>query len=200
MVDRHGRPVPDERRAGARSPSLVVVPAMTVADAVVPQASDRGYTLVRERIADVLADLQESLSGIRIIAALQPQPAQRGRSTATSSATYRDANDYTARVSAIYGPGTEPSAPLGQAVVLLDRRPHGARTARCTIGELRRSSSTSTPSSRRSSSSCSSTTPTSGPGRGRQAARAARDRARACPSGRTPSSCRRSRARSRSTT
>ena len=58
-------------------------------------ASDRGYDVVRDRIADVLADLQESLSGIRIITAHN-----RRRHNVVNHRNvvgdYRDANDYTA--------------------------------------------------------------------------------------------------------
>ena len=49
---------------------------------------------------------------------LQPAPAQHHCATATSSATYRDANVYTARVGAIYGPATDMVGVLGQLVVL----------------------------------------------------------------------------------
>lgn len=81
-------------------------------------ASDRGYTRVRDRIADVLADLQESLSGIRIITAHN-----RRRHNVVNHENivgeHRDANLYTARVGAIYGPGTEAAGIVGQALILL---------------------------------------------------------------------------------
>ena len=47
----------------------VIVPAMAVLTLWFRSASERGYTRVRERIADVLGDLSESLAGMRVITA-----------------------------------------------------------------------------------------------------------------------------------
>lgn len=97
---------------------LLVVPVMLVMTWWFRRASDRGYALVRDRIADVLSDLQESLSGIRIITAHN-----RRRHNVIHHenvlGTYADANLYTARVGAIYGPGTELVGVVGQALVIL---------------------------------------------------------------------------------
>jgi ATP-binding cassette, subfamily B, bacterial len=97
---------------------LLVVPTMTIATVWYRKASDRGYTRVRERIAEVLADLQESLSGIRIISAhnRRRHNVQQHRNIVGE---YRGANQYTARVSAVYGPATDLIGAAGQAVVLL---------------------------------------------------------------------------------
>ncbi len=96
---------------------LVVVPVMLVLTLWFRAASDRGYTLVRDRIADVLSDLQESLSGIRVLVAHN-----RRRHNVASHGNivgeYRDANLYTARVGSIYGPATETVGVLAQAVIL----------------------------------------------------------------------------------
>ncbi len=96
---------------------LVVVPVMLALTLWFRAASDRGYTMVRDRIADVLADLQESLSGIRVLVAHN-----RRRHNVASHGNivgeYRDANLYTARVGAIYGPATETVGVLAQAVIL----------------------------------------------------------------------------------
>jgi len=97
---------------------LVVVPAMLALTLWFRSASDRGYLAVRDRIADVMSDLQESLSGIRIITAHN----RRRHNTIHHRnvvGAYRDANDYTAKVGAIYGPGTEALGVIGQAVILL---------------------------------------------------------------------------------
>src|SRR5690606_13615596 len=48
---------------------LLIVPCMVVMTIWFRSASDRGYEVVRDRIADVLAHLPESLSGARIVAA-----------------------------------------------------------------------------------------------------------------------------------
>jgi ATP-binding cassette subfamily B protein len=97
---------------------LLVVPAMTIATIWYRSASDRGYAKVRERIAEVLADLQESLSGIRIISAhnRRRHNVQQHRNIVGE---YQNANQYTARVSAVYGPLTDFIGAAGQAVVLL---------------------------------------------------------------------------------
>jgi len=96
---------------------VVVVPVMLALTLWFRSASDRGYTMVRDRIADVLADLQESLSGIRVLVAHN-----RRRHNVDSHGNivgeYRDANLYTARVGAIYGPATETVGVLAQAMIL----------------------------------------------------------------------------------
>ncbi len=96
---------------------LVVVPAMTVLSLWFRSASDRGYLAVRERIADVLADLQETLAGIRVIAATN-----RRRHNVVQHRNvlgdYRDANVHTARIGALYGPAGDLVGIAGQAVVL----------------------------------------------------------------------------------
>ena len=113
---------------------LLVVPAMTIATIWYRNASDRGYAKVRERIAEVLADLQESLSGIRIISAhnRRRHNVQQHRNIVGE---YQSANQYTARVGAVYGPVTDFIGAVGQAVVLLvggNMVLHGSLT----IGEL----------------------------------------------------------------
>ncbi len=97
---------------------LLVVPTMTIATIWYRNASDRGYTRVRERIAEVLADLQESLSGIRIISAhnRRRHNVQQHRNIVGD---YQSANQYTARVGAVYGPLTDLIGATGQAVILL---------------------------------------------------------------------------------
>jgi ATP-binding cassette, subfamily B, bacterial len=111
-----------------------VVPLMTVATLWFRSVSDRGFLAVRERIADVLADLQESLSGVRVVAAHNRQRHNiiRHRNIVGE---HRDANQYTARASAMYGPGTDAIGLLGQAVIVIV----GARMViaqSLTIGEL----------------------------------------------------------------
>jgi ATP-binding cassette subfamily B protein len=97
---------------------LAVVPVMLLMTLWFRAASDRGYTAVRDRIADVLADLSESLAGIRIIAAYN-----RRRHNVIHHRNvvgeHLDANLYTARVGAIYGPGTEALGIIGQGVILV---------------------------------------------------------------------------------
>ncbi len=96
----------------------VVVPAMVVATLRFRRASDRAYGAVRLRIAEVLADLQESLAGIRVITAHNRQAHDVAHHRAVLR-RYRDANVHTGRLSALYGPGSEAVAVAGQAVVLV---------------------------------------------------------------------------------
>ena len=97
---------------------LVIVPAMVAMTIWFRSESDKGYEAVRERIADVMAHLQESLSGVRIVAAhnRQRQNVVEHRNIAGD---YRRANDHTAMLGAVYGSGSEVVAIVGQALVLL---------------------------------------------------------------------------------
>ena len=65
----------------------------------------------------MLADLSESLHGVRIVTAHNRQRHNviHHRNVVGD---YRDANNYTAHVNAIYGPGTQLLGVLGQAVLL----------------------------------------------------------------------------------
>jgi ATP-binding cassette, subfamily B, bacterial len=97
---------------------FAIVPALVVVTIWFRRASDRGYDMVRDRISELLSHLQESLSGIRIIAAYNRQRHNivEHRNVA---ARYRDANDYTATVGAIYGPSAEIIGLCGQVLVLI---------------------------------------------------------------------------------
>ncbi|WP_419931428.1 ABC transporter ATP-binding protein [Candidatus Poriferisodalis sp.] len=79
--------------------------------------SEQGYAEIRDRIADVLADLSENLAGIRVIAATgrRLENAVRHRKV---TARFRDANLSMSRVQAIYGPSTEAIGIAAQGLVL----------------------------------------------------------------------------------
>ncbi|WP_419911107.1 ABC transporter ATP-binding protein [Candidatus Poriferisodalis sp.] len=79
--------------------------------------SEAGYGEIRDRIADVLADLSENLAGIRVIAATgrRLENALRHRKV---TARFRDANLSMSRVQAIYGPSTEAIGIAAQGLVL----------------------------------------------------------------------------------
>ncbi|HEX4082581.1 MAG TPA: ABC transporter ATP-binding protein, partial [Acidimicrobiales bacterium] len=96
---------------------VIVVPLLVVASLWFRRASERGYSRVRDGIANVLADLSESLHGIRIVAAhnRQRHNVLHHRNVVGE---YRDANNYTAQINAVYGPGTQLLGVLGQAVLL----------------------------------------------------------------------------------
>jgi ATP-binding cassette, subfamily B, bacterial len=96
---------------------LGVIPVLVAMTLWFRTASDRGYDRVRDRIADLLADLQEGLAGIRVIVAANRSEANVVRHRRIV-AEYRDANLYTARIGATYGPASEAVGYLGQALVL----------------------------------------------------------------------------------
>ena len=72
---------------------------------------------MRERIADVLGDLSESLHGVRTVSAYNRQ-SWNVVDHREIVGVYRDANNRTAQINAIYGPGTQMLGYLGQASLL----------------------------------------------------------------------------------
>jgi ATP-binding cassette subfamily B protein len=96
---------------------LMVMPILLVASVWFQRASERGYDRVRDGIAGVLADLSETLHGIRVVTSYNRQAANvvHHRNVVGS---YRDANYYTARINALYGPGTQMLGYLAQAGLL----------------------------------------------------------------------------------
>jgi ATP-binding cassette, subfamily B, bacterial len=97
---------------------VIVVPAMLILTVWFQRASDRGYLTVRDRLSDVLADLSESLSGIRLVSA---HNRQRQNTVIHTNITgeYQDANNYTAKIAALYGPGSEALGTLATLIVVL---------------------------------------------------------------------------------
>ena len=95
----------------------LVVPLLTAASIWFRSASARGYDRVRDGIANVLGDLSESLHGVRTVAAYNRQKWNivQHRNVVGD---YRQANNYTAQINAIYGPGTTMLGYLGQAALL----------------------------------------------------------------------------------
>jgi ATP-binding cassette, subfamily B, bacterial len=95
----------------------LVVPALVVMSLWFRVASERGYDRVRDGIANVMADLSESLHGVRVVTAHNRQRHNiiHHRNVVGE---YRDANVYTAHINAIYGPGTQLLGWLGQAALL----------------------------------------------------------------------------------
>jgi len=96
---------------------LLVVPLLFVFSIWFHRASERGYLLSRDRIATVLADLSESLYGIRVVTANNRQRRNIINHRHVVGA-YRDANIYTGRVNSIYGPATIVIGILGQGLLL----------------------------------------------------------------------------------
>ncbi len=95
----------------------VIVPILVAFSLWFHHASERGYLLVRDRIANVLADLSESLYGIRVVTSNNRQK-RNIRNHRHVVGAYRDANMYTGRINAVYGPATIMVGILGQGLLL----------------------------------------------------------------------------------
>ncbi len=96
---------------------LGVLPLLIVASIWFRRASERGYDKVRDGIALVLADLSESLQGMRVVTAHNRQ----GYNIETHRdvvGSYRDANNYTGWIASIYGPGSQALSVFGQVLIL----------------------------------------------------------------------------------
>lgn len=104
----------------------VTLTLITLALAVVPliltslwfrTASERAYERVRDGIAKVLSDLSENLHGFRTVAA-HNREARNIVDHRNVVGDYRGANNHTAQLMAIYGPGTQLIGALAQAALL----------------------------------------------------------------------------------
>jgi ATP-binding cassette subfamily B protein len=97
---------------------LAILPLLIALTLWFRKASDTGYMRVRDGIANVLSDVSESLSGVRVVTGFN-----RARHNVLHHRNvvgeYRDANDYTARINATYGASTEWIGIMGQALLLL---------------------------------------------------------------------------------
>jgi ATP-binding cassette subfamily B protein len=96
---------------------FLIIPALVVASLWFKRASERGYDRVRDGIANVLADLSESLHGVRVVTAHNRQRHNviHHRNVVGD---YRDANNYTAHINATYNASTQLLGVLGQAALL----------------------------------------------------------------------------------
>jgi ATP-binding cassette, subfamily B, bacterial len=96
---------------------IAIVPLLFVLTIWFHRASERGYLRARDGIANVLSDLSESLYGVRVVTATNRQRHNviHHRNVVGE---YRDANLYTGRANALYGPATLAIGILGQALIL----------------------------------------------------------------------------------
>lgn len=96
---------------------VLVVPILTITSLWFRSASEHAYDRVRDGIAAVLSDLSESLHGVRVVTAYNRQRHNiiHHRNVVGE---YRDANNTTAQLNGIYGPGTQLQGVLAQGVLL----------------------------------------------------------------------------------
>ncbi|HET9689852.1 MAG TPA: ABC transporter ATP-binding protein [Acidimicrobiales bacterium] len=95
----------------------LVAPVLAAGSVWFQRSSTRAYDRVRDGIANVLADLSETLHGVRVVAAHNRQAANVVHHRNVVGA-YRDANYATARLNAVYGPGTQMLGYLAQGGML----------------------------------------------------------------------------------
>ena len=97
--------------------TFVIFPALAIGTALFRVYSTRAYRRTRERVAEVLATLQETLAGIRVVQAFgRQEPTERLFRRVNDE--YREANMATVRLSGVYFPGVELLAGIGTAIIL----------------------------------------------------------------------------------
>ncbi|WP_217912798.1 ABC transporter ATP-binding protein [Miltoncostaea marina] len=97
--------------------TFVIFPALAVGTALFRVYSTRAYRRTRERVADVLATLQETLSGVRVVQGFgRQEPSERVFERVNEE--YREANMATIRLSGVYFPGVELLSGVGTAIIL----------------------------------------------------------------------------------
>ncbi|NMO51310.1 ABC transporter ATP-binding protein [Actinoplanes sp. TBRC 11911] len=97
---------------------LLVIPPLAAVSLWFRNVSDKGYNLQRDTIAAMYADLGESLNGVRTVTAHNRQERNVIAHREVVGA-YKDANNWTGRINAIYGPGTSVIGLIAMAVLLL---------------------------------------------------------------------------------
>lgn len=97
--------------------TFVVFPALAVGTALFRVYSTRAYRRTRERVAEVLATLQETLSGMRVVQGFGRQE-PTARLFERVNDEYREANMSTIRLSGVYFPGVELLSGIGTAIIL----------------------------------------------------------------------------------
>ena len=97
--------------------TLSIVPLVLVGTLMFRTRSARSYALVRNRIGDVSAHLQESISGMRVLRAFRAEKRDTANQVAVNAA-YRDANMQTVVQSGLYFPFVELMSAVGIVIVL----------------------------------------------------------------------------------
>jgi ATP-binding cassette subfamily B protein len=97
--------------------TLIVFPAMSIGTAIYRHYSAIAYRQTRERLGEVTANLQEDISGVRVVQAFRRE-ASNYRSFIGVNGSYREANQRTVTVSAIYFPFVDLLSATALAIVL----------------------------------------------------------------------------------
>ncbi|WP_028806437.1 ABC transporter ATP-binding protein [Streptomyces sp. 303MFCol5.2] len=96
---------------------VLVVPILTALSLWFRRASGKGYLRVRDTTADVVADLSESLQGVRIVTAHNRQQRNTEHHRQVTG-RYYDANVQTGRINSVYTPSTQVVGVAGQVALL----------------------------------------------------------------------------------
>lgn len=97
--------------------SLVVMPALYVLTRWFRHHSEKAYRATREAIALVIVHFVESLGGIQAVQAFRREPRNQ-EIFDDLDGRYRDANIWSARLAATYGPGVQFAGRMTTAIVL----------------------------------------------------------------------------------
>jgi ABC-type multidrug transport system fused ATPase/permease subunit len=97
--------------------TLTVFPAMSIATALYRHYSAMAYRRTRERLGEVTASLQEDISGVRVVQAFRREDSNYRRFLGVND-EYREANQQTVNVSAMYFPFVDLLSATATAVVL----------------------------------------------------------------------------------
>ena len=117
--------------AGLALVVFLTFPLLAIASIVFRIVAASAYRITRERIAEVTAYLQESLSGIRVVRTFA-QEERHVKRMGELNELNRQANMKTVYLNASYFPAVELLSAIGTAVILHLRRLPGARPRRAT--------------------------------------------------------------------
>jgi ATP-binding cassette subfamily B protein len=98
--------------------TFLTFPLLALASVIFRIASAGAYRITREKIANITAYLQESLTGIRVVRSFGQERRHVGRMTALNEEN-REANLRTVYLNAAYFPAVELLSAIGTAVILL---------------------------------------------------------------------------------
>ena len=98
--------------------TISILPVMVVGTTVFRIESWKAYRAAREAVAEVVAHLQENVSGMRVVQAFTGEKRSSGRFDERNR-SYRRANARATLLSAVYFPGVELLGSVGLGVVLL---------------------------------------------------------------------------------
>lgn len=97
--------------------TALILPPLIIATVIFRHYSEKAYSSVRERIADVMIHMQESFSGLRVVQAFAREQHNAERFGEINERNYA-ANVNTVRISALYFPLVEWLSGLGIGIIL----------------------------------------------------------------------------------